>query len=81
MYKVKIFITLTEGILDPAGVATKGALHNLGFPAVTEAKIGKLLELTIEPCDDIDEKIREMCEKLLVNTAMEEYRYEIEEIS
>jgi phosphoribosylformylglycinamidine synthase len=81
MYKIKVFITLKDGILDPAGVAAKSALHKLGFPCITNVQIGKLIEITAERSDDIEEKVRDMCQKLLVNTVMEEYHYDIEEIS
>jgi phosphoribosylformylglycinamidine synthase subunit PurS len=80
MYKVKVFVTLRESVLDPQGAAVKGALHSLSFNAVTDVRIGKYMELTIDKVDNIDEMVKEMCEKLLANVVIEDYRYEIEEV-
>ena len=80
MYRVRVFVTLKESILDPAGAAVETALQGLGFADVGGVRIGKMIELTIEKGEDVDALIQSMCEKLLVNTVMEAYRYEIEEI-
>ena len=83
MYKVKVYVTLRESILDPQGAAVKGGLHRLGFTEVGDVRIGKMIELVIDgntPRADLDVCIREMCDKLLVNEVMEDYCYEIEEL-
>ncbi|BDG34359.1 phosphoribosylformylglycinamidine synthase subunit PurS [Parageobacillus sp. VR-IP] len=81
MYKVKVYVTLRESVLDPQGTAVKGALHSLSYTEVQDVRIGKFMELVIEKSDrDIDKLVREMCEKLLANTVIEDYRYEIEEV-
>ncbi|NNU85007.1 phosphoribosylformylglycinamidine synthase subunit PurS [Geobacillus sp. BMUD] len=80
MYKVKVYVTLRESVLDPQGTAVKGALHSLSYTEVKDVRIGKFMELVIEKSDrDLDEMVREMCEKLLSNPVIEDYRYEIEE--
>lgn len=80
MYKIKVYVTLRESVLDPQGNAAKPALEKLGTAVVDEVRIGKYIELTVkEITKDIDEIVKEMCESLLVNTIMEDYRYEIEE--
>ncbi|AGT30680.1 phosphoribosylformylglycinamidine synthase [Geobacillus genomosp. 3] len=80
MYKVKVYVTLRESVLDPQGTAVKGALHSLSYTEVKDVRIGKFMELMIEKSDrDLDEMVREMCEKLLSNPVIEDYRYEIEE--
>ena len=82
MYKAKVFVTLRDSILDPAGTAVKGSLHKLGFDEVKDARIGKYIELKLD--GDIDdapyarERVKAMCEKLLANTVMEDFRFEIE---
>jgi phosphoribosylformylglycinamidine synthase len=78
MYQVKVVVTLKESILDPTGIATKDGLNKLGFEGVREVRVGKVLYLTIVKTENIEDKIKEMCEKLLVNEVMEEYSYEIE---
>jgi phosphoribosylformylglycinamidine synthase PurS subunit len=78
MKKVKVTITLRESVLDPQGQAVSGAIERLGFDGVSNVRIGKLIELEVE--DKVSElEIKEMCEKLLANTVIEDYRYEIEE--
>jgi len=81
MYKVKVYVTLRESVLDPQGSAVKGALHSLSYQEVQDVRIGKFMELLIEKSErNIEEIVREMCEKLLANTVIEDYRYEIEEV-
>ena len=78
MKKVKVTITLRESVLDPQGQAVSGAIERLGFGGVKNVRIGKLIELDVE--DHVTElEIKEMCEKLLANTVIEDYRYEVEE--
>ncbi|MBO2536570.1 phosphoribosylformylglycinamidine synthase subunit PurS [Rummeliibacillus suwonensis] len=80
MKKVRIYVTLRESVLDPQGTAVKGSLHTMGYNEVADVRIGKYLELQIDPSErDIDGIVKEMCEKLLANTVIEDYRYEIEE--
>lgn len=81
MFKVKVYITLRENVLDPQGAAVKSSLHSMSYESVSDVRIGKYMELTIEKNDqDIDEIVKEMCERLLANTVIEDYRYEIEEV-
>ncbi|MED4921333.1 phosphoribosylformylglycinamidine synthase subunit PurS [Weizmannia sp. CD-2023] len=80
MYKVKVYVTLREGILDPQGVAIKQSLAQLGYNEVQDVRAGKYLELLIEKTDrDLDDVIREVCGRVLSNPVIEDYRYEIEE--
>ncbi|MDQ0219845.1 phosphoribosylformylglycinamidine synthase, purS protein [Peribacillus cavernae] len=81
MYKVKVFITLRESVLDPQGTAVQQSLHSMTYNEVKDVRIGKYLELAIEKSDrDVDQLVKEMCERLLANTVIEDYRYEIEEV-
>ena len=80
MKKVKIYVTLKESILDPQGSAVQGSLHKIGYSEVSDVRIGKYLEVAISDTDrDVDTIVKEMCEKVLTNTVIEKYRYEIEE--
>lgn len=80
MKKVKVYVTLKESILDPQGSAVKGSLEKIGYSEVADVRIGKFLEVTIADTDrDVDTIVKEMCEKMLANTVIENYRYEIEE--
>ena len=80
MAKVKIYVTLRESVLDPQGSAVQGSLAKMGYNEVTDVRIGKYLEVQIGDTErNIDELVKEMCEKLLTNTVIEDYRYEVEE--
>ena len=81
MMKVKVYITLRESVLDPQGSAVRTSLHALSYNEVQDVRIGKYMELTLSKTEeDVDARIKEMCEKLLANTVIEDYRYEIEEV-
>ncbi|WP_456270298.1 phosphoribosylformylglycinamidine synthase subunit PurS [Bacillus sp. JZ76] len=81
MYKVKVYVSLKESVLDPQGSAIQHALHSMTYNEVQDVRIGKYMELTIEKSDrDLDVLVKEMCEKLLANTVIEDYRYEVEEV-
>jgi phosphoribosylformylglycinamidine synthase PurS subunit len=81
MRKAIVYVTLRESVLDPQGHAVRGALHSLGFDEVKEVRIGKYLEVNLDTADraQAEERVREMCEKLLANTVIEDYRFEIVE--
>ncbi|HYK72951.1 MAG TPA: phosphoribosylformylglycinamidine synthase subunit PurS [Pseudoneobacillus sp.] len=80
MFKVKVYVTLRESVLDPQGVAVKNSLHSLNFSEIEEVRIGKYMELTVKKSDrPVEVVVKEACEKLLANTVIEDYRYEIEE--
>ncbi|UFT99909.1 phosphoribosylformylglycinamidine synthase subunit PurS [Radiobacillus kanasensis] len=79
MKKVKIYITLKEGVLDPQGKAVQTSLNTLGFTEVQEARVGKYMELFVEDNVDVEAKVEEMCSKLLANPVIEDYSYTIEE--
>ena len=82
MYKVKVYVTLRESVLDPQGTAVRQSLNSLSFQEVDDVRIGKYMELTLGKDDrDVEEAVTEMCEKLLVNTVIGDYRYEIEEVA
>ncbi|WP_070120963.1 phosphoribosylformylglycinamidine synthase subunit PurS [Bacillus marinisedimentorum] len=80
MYKVKVYVTLKQGVLDPQGKAVNNSLHKLGYDEVEDVRIGKYMELTVNDTANIEERIEEMCDKLLANPVIEDYRYEIEEV-
>ena len=73
--KLKIFVTLKNGVLDPQGKAIHHALESLDFKGVNDVRAGKLIELDVD--DDMsDANIKKMCEKLLANTVIENFEIE-----
>jgi phosphoribosylformylglycinamidine synthase PurS subunit len=77
--KAKIHVTLKPGILDPQGKAIEQALATLGFASARNVRMGKYLELDLNETtkDKADAQVKAMCEKLLANTIIEDYRYEL----
>jgi len=77
--RVKIFVSLKRGVLDPQGKAIERSLHTLGYEEVREVRAGKYIELELDaPSRDAAElRIREICDKLLANPVIEDFRYEM----
>lgn len=74
--KVRIFVTLKQGVLDPQGKAIHHALDSLDFSGVNDVRAGKLIELDLDPSVSREE-IERMCDKLLANTVIENYDIEM----
>ena len=79
MVKAKIHVTLKQGILDPQGKAIEQALATLGYTSASNVRVGKYLELDLKETakDKAETQVKAMCEKLLANTIIEEYRFEL----
>ena len=77
--KSKVYVTLKNSVLDPQGKAVHHALSTMGFSEVKDVRLGKYIELDLGSTDKAaaESKIKTMCEKLLANTVIEEYRYEL----
>ncbi len=77
--KARVIVTLKNGVLDPQGKAIKGSLNALGFEGLNSVRQGKIFEINLDNNDknSNEEKIKDMCEKLLANTVIENYTIEI----
>ncbi len=77
--KVRVFVTLKTGVLDPQGEAVRHALGSLGFSGVNGVRQGKVIELDLAETDPAKAGVvvKEMCEKLLSNTVIENYEIEL----
>jgi len=81
VYKVTVYVTYKDSVLDPQGEAVKGAVHRMGYESVENIRIGKYFEIQVSKDeDDIEQVIEEICDKLLANVVMETYRYDIQEV-
>ena len=80
MARARVYVTLKEGILDPQGKTVLRALKSLGYDEVEDLRIGKFMELSLEgeDGDKLEARLLEMCEKLLANPIIENYRVEVE---
>lgn len=77
--QARIYVTLKQGVLDPQGEAVRHALGSMGFDGVGGVRQGKLLDVELDAAsrEEAEAKLAEMCEKLLANTVIEDYRVEL----
>ncbi len=73
--KVRVFVTLKNGVLDPQGKAIHHALEGLGFTGINDVRAGRLIELDVAESVE-DATLDAMCQKLLANMVIENYRIE-----
>lgn len=73
--KVRVFVSLKPGVLDPQGRAVHHALEGLGFAGVDDVRVGRLIELDVADSTS-DAALDDMCRKLLANMVIENYRIE-----
>ena len=74
--KVKVIVTLKEGVLDPQGKAIQKTLNGMSFSEVKQVRQGKYfdIEVNIEDEKKAKAKVEEMCKKLLANLVIEDYK-------
>ena len=74
--KIKVIITLKNGVLDPQGKAIQQTLNGMGFADVNEVRQGKYFDIEINENDEdkAKSKAEEMCKKLLANLVIENYK-------
>lgn len=77
--QARVFVTLKNGVLDPQGKAIEHALRGLGHDGVEKVRQGKLFEIELADTDAAaaEQRLKVMCERLLANTVIENYRIEI----
>lgn len=77
--KARVTVTLKSGVLDPQGKAIENSLESLGFSGVVGVRQGKTfdIELAGHDLEGARAAISDMCEKLLANTVIENYRIEL----
>lgn len=80
MAKVKIYVTLKDGVLDPQGKTVRAALDKMGYKNLDEVRIGKYIEINASNGDKekLNKEINEICDKLLANPNIEQYKFTIE---
>ncbi len=83
MAQVKVIVTLKPSLLDAQGRVVRDALHSLGYNGVEEVRIGKYMELEVaveegSEAGAVEARVKEICERLLANPVIENYRYEVD---
>lgn len=84
MFLAKIHIILKPAVNDPQGKTIASVLMNsLGFQSVDSVRAGKYIEVRVlgDKREQVEKDIQQMCDQLLANPVMEEYHYDIEEIT
>ena len=74
--KVKVIVTLKNGVLDPQGKAIQQTLNGMAFDNVSEVRQGKYFDIEINESDESKaiSQVEEMCKKLLANLVIEDYK-------
>ena len=74
--KIKVIITLKNGVLDPQGKAIQQTLNGMNFPQVKSVRQGKYFDIEVNETDEekAKEKVEDMCKKLLANLVIENYK-------
>ena len=74
--KIKAIVTLKKSVLDPQGTVIQQTLNGMGFSSINEVRQGKFFEIDIDEKDQkkAEEKVEDMCKKLLANLVIENYK-------
>ena len=74
--KIKVIVTLKDGVLDPQGKAIQQTLNGMSFSEVKEVRQGKYFDIEVNNNDEKKSKakVEEMCKKLLANLVIEDYK-------
>ena len=74
--KIKVIVTLKNGVLDPQGKAIQQTLSGMSFNNVTEVRQGKYFEINVNERDESKAKqqVEDTCKKLLANLVIEDYK-------
>ncbi len=82
-YQSRIYVTLRPSVLDPVGTAVQSGLSQLGYSQVEQVRIGRYIELTFsaENEDKAREQLDQMCDQLLANPVIENYRFEMTRVT
>ncbi|MEM8603217.1 MAG: phosphoribosylformylglycinamidine synthase subunit PurS [Cyanobacteria bacterium P01_H01_bin.121] len=78
-YQARIYVTLRPSVLDPAGAAVETGLRDLGYSDVEKVRIGKFIEVKLAAADATvaEQQLGQMCDQLLANPVIENYRIEL----
>lgn len=82
-YQAQIYVTLRPSVLDPAGTAVQSGLKHMGYDTVEQVRIGKYIELTLSAPTEAEasQQLERMCDQLLANPVIENYRFDLKAVS
>ena len=78
-FKAEVYVTLKRTVNDPQGLTIQGGLAQSKFAGVTAVRAGKFLEIWLDAADqaEAERQVDAMCDKLLANMVIEDYRFEV----
>ena len=81
MFKVSVYVTPKQGVVDPQGAVVERALPGLGHKDVGNIRVGRYITLEVQgdDLDKVNSQVDDMCRRLLANPIIEDYRFEITE--
>lgn len=81
-FLARVYITLKPTVNDPQGLTVEGALRDLGFNSVRGVRVGRYLEVRLEAPTrgEAEALVQDMCQRLLANTVVEQFRFDLEEV-
>jgi len=84
MVKARIYVTYKEGVLEPQGLAVQGVLGSLGYGEVKQVRVGKYIEVELDrspddspPGESLRDRLQAMCDKVLANPVIEDFRFDL----
>jgi phosphoribosylformylglycinamidine synthase len=79
VYLASIHVTLKKSVLDPQGVTVKGALESLGFRTVSDVRVGKYFQVSLDAESEESARamVLDMCKKLLANPVIEQFDFDV----
>jgi phosphoribosylformylglycinamidine synthase len=82
-YQAQIYVTLRPSVLDPAGTAVQSGLKHMGYDNVEQVRIGKYIELTLTADSEASarQQVDRICDQLLANLVIENYRFDLKELA
>jgi len=80
-WRADVYVTLKPVVNDPQGLAVRDGLHMLGYDEVGVVRVGKFIQLWLDADEEghAETRVNEMCDKLLANPVIEEYRFNLVE--
>ncbi len=78
-YQALVYVTLRPSVLDPAGTAVQSGLKHMGYSNVEQVRIGKYVEVVLTAASEAEarDQLDRMCDQLLANPVIENYRFEL----
>lgn len=77
MALVRVSIYPIDGVFDPEARVVHQGLERLGFEGVEDVRMGRVIELRVSSGPDLEQRVRQMCARLLVNDVIQTYTFDI----